>query len=59
MIGREEWISAHQDSGYQQVKLDTTETEVHSYDGAGVRFDLVESECNFHGETITGRFRVG
>lgn len=59
MISREEWIGAHQDSGYRQVRLETTGTEVHDYDGSGVRFDVVESECTYHGQTIAGRYRVG
>ncbi len=29
-----------------------------AYGNAGVRVDLVESECTYHGETIAGRFRV-
>jgi len=29
-----------------------------AYDGTGVRCDLVESECLYRGETISGRFRV-
>jgi hypothetical protein len=57
-ISRDEWIGAHQETGYQQVRLDVTDTEVHAYDHAGVRIDAVESECAYHGETITGRFRV-
>src|SRR6266508_4484757 len=35
-----------------------TDTEVRAYGNAGVRVDLVESECTYHGETIAGRFRV-
>jgi Domain of unknown function (DUF4440) len=58
MISRDEWIGAHQDTGYQQVRLDATDTEVHAYDQAGIRVDSVESECTYHGETITGRLRV-
>jgi hypothetical protein len=57
MISREEWIGAHQDSGYRQVRLETSESQLHTYDGSGVRFDVVESECIFHGERIAGRFR--
>ena len=31
---------------------------MHTYDAAGLRFDLVESECLYHGEQIKGRFLV-
>ena len=58
IIGRDEWIGVHQSNDYQQIKLETSETEVSAYDGAGIRFDVVDSECTYHGETITGRFRV-
>jgi hypothetical protein len=58
MISRDEWIDVHQETGYQQVRLEAIDTEVHAYDHAGVRIDSVESECTYHGETITGRFRV-
>ena len=29
-----------------------------AYDKAGIRFDVVESECTYKGETSTGHFRV-
>lgn len=58
MIDRDTWIDTHQDSEYQQVRLETSESEVHRYDQAAVRVDVVDSECRYHGETITGRFRV-
>lgn len=57
-IDRDEWLGVHQQSGYEQVRLDVTESDVRAYDGAGIRADLVESECAFKGETIKGRFRV-
>ncbi len=34
------------------------ETGVRTYDHAGIRFDVVESECRYRGETIAGRLRV-
>jgi hypothetical protein len=46
------------ESAYEQVRLEPSETETHTYDNAGVRFDLVDSECRYRGETITGHFRV-
>lgn len=57
-IDRDEWITVHQESGYEQVRLDVTESAVRGYDGGGIRSDLVESECRYRGETIEGRFRV-
>ncbi|MFI5896194.1 nuclear transport factor 2 family protein [Actinoplanes sp. NPDC051513] len=58
MITRDNWINVHREEAYEQVRLDVVESTVHAYDAAGVRFDLVESECIYHGETIKGRFRV-
>jgi hypothetical protein len=58
VIDRDTWINVHQEEAYQQVRLDVVESVAHAYDSAGVRFDLVESECLYHGEVITGRFRV-
>jgi hypothetical protein len=48
----------HREGEYQQVRLDVTESDVREYAGAGIRFDVVESECVYRGETIRGRFRV-
>jgi uncharacterized protein DUF4440 len=58
LIDRDNWINAHREEAYEQVRLDVTESAVRTYDGAGIRFDLVESECLYHGEEIKGRFRV-
>jgi hypothetical protein len=58
IISRDEWIGVHQGSDYQQVKLEVSDTEVHAYDSAGIRFDVVASECAYKGEPIAGRFRV-
>jgi hypothetical protein len=58
IITRDEWIGVHKESDYQQVRLETSETDVHTYDHAGIRFDVVDSECTYKGETIAGRFRV-
>jgi hypothetical protein len=33
-------------------------TEVHTYDSAGIRSDVLESDCRYHGEAVAGRFRV-
>jgi hypothetical protein len=58
IIDRDEWIGVHQRADYQQVKLEANETETRSYGRAGIRCDVVESECIYQGETIAGRFRV-
>jgi hypothetical protein len=58
VITRDAWINAHQEEAYEQVRLDVAESVTHAYDSAGLRFDLVESECRYHGEVIRGRFRV-
>jgi hypothetical protein len=58
IIDRDTWVGVHQESQYEQVRLETSETETHAYDNAGIRFDVVDSECAYKGETITGRFRV-
>ena len=58
VISRDNWINVHREGAYEQVRLDVVESAVHTYDTAGVRFDLVESECLYHGEEIKGRFRV-
>src|SRR4051794_6031961 len=58
MTGRDEWINVHRETGYQLVRLEPFESEVHAYGDAGLRIDSVESECVYHGETIKGRYRV-
>jgi hypothetical protein len=58
MIDRDEWIGVHQGSEYQQVRLQPTETDLCTYDRVSIRFDIVDSECLYKGETHSGRFRV-
>ena len=58
VISRDSWINVHREEAYEQVRLDVVESAVHAYDAAGIRFDLVESECLYRGEEIKGRFRV-
>src|SRR6266568_219604 len=58
IITRDKWIGVHNESDYQPVRLETSETDVHTYDHAGIRFDVVDSECTCKGETVAGRFRV-
>jgi hypothetical protein len=57
IIDRDTWIGVHKQRDYQQVRLEVTETGVHTYDKAGIWFDVVESECTYKGETIAGHFR--
>ena len=58
MITRDEWISVHQSAGYRQVRPETLEATVHAYDSAVIHCDIMDSECLYQGQTITGRFRV-
>lgn len=58
LISREEWIGVHAESVYEQVKLETRETETADYDTAAIRVDVVDSERRYRGETILGQFRV-
>lgn len=58
LIDRDTWVGVHREEAYEQVRLDVVESAVHTYDAAGIRFDVVESECLYHGEEIKGRFRV-
>jgi uncharacterized protein (TIGR02246 family) len=55
---RDEWIGAHQESTYTQVKLENAETDVRIYGDAAIRWEVQESVCRYHGETIEGRFNV-
>jgi hypothetical protein len=58
LTNREEWIGVHAESVYEQVNLETRETETTDYDTAAIRVDVVDSECRYRGETILGLFRV-
>ena len=58
VISRDRWIAVHREEAYEQIRLDVVESTAHAYDAAGIRFDLVESECLYQGEEIKGRFRV-
>ena len=58
MISRDEWIDVHQSADYRQVRLETLEATVHAYDSAVIHCDVMDSECLYQGQTITGRFRV-
>ena len=49
IITRDKWIGVHNESDYQPVRLETSETDVHTYDHAGIRFDVVDSECTCNG----------
>jgi hypothetical protein len=58
LLGKEEWIDAHDSSLYEQVTLEVEHTELTVRDDLAVRCDLQRSECLFNGETITGLYRV-
>jgi hypothetical protein len=58
MITRDRWIGVHKEAAYEQLSLEVVESDVDSYDAAGVRVDVVESRCRYQGEDISGRFRV-
>jgi hypothetical protein len=58
MISRDEWIDVHQSADYRQVKLETLEATVHAYDSAVIHCDVMDSECLYQGQTITGHFQV-
>jgi Domain of unknown function (DUF4440) len=58
IIDRDEWIGVHRASAYQQVQLQPAEADLRTYDRVGIRFDIVDSECVYKGETHAGRFRV-
>jgi hypothetical protein len=49
IITRDKWIGVHNESDYQPVRLETSETDVHTYDHGGIRFDVVDSECTCKG----------
>jgi hypothetical protein len=57
IIDRDEWIGVHRASAYQQVQLQPAEADLRTYDRVGIRFDIVDSECVYKGETHAGRFR--
>jgi hypothetical protein len=58
LISRDRWIGVHQESTYEQERIEVVESVVDSYDNCAVRIDLVESRCRYEGQTIAGRFRV-
>ena len=58
MISRDDWIDVHQSADYRQVRLETLEAIVHAYDSAVIHCDVMDSECIYRGQIITGRFRV-
>lgn len=58
LIGRDDWIASHDGSVFEQVRLETVESEVLDYGPTAVRLDLQDSECLFKGEPISGAFRV-
>jgi len=57
-IGRAEWIATHNGDVYEQIGLESLESDVQVYGDTAVRADLQRSECRFQGEVISGLFRV-
>jgi hypothetical protein len=57
-VGKAEWISAHNGEVYEQIGLETLESDVQIYGGTAVRADVQRSACLFQGERIDGLFRV-
>lgn len=58
VVATDEWIEVHSSGVYELVFLRTVESEVISYGDAAVRSDVQESKCIFHGEEISGLYRV-
>lgn len=58
IINRDTWISVTRSRRTSNSSSSRPETECRDYDNAGIRFDLINSECRYQGETIRGRFRV-
>jgi hypothetical protein len=57
-IDRDEWIGTHQDSDYEQVRLESRDVELQAYGDTVIRWEVQDSRCLFKGETIDGLFRV-
>lgn len=57
-IGTQDWIDTHSAQVYQQVLLETLESDTRVHGDCVVRSDLQRSECIYRGEAITGIFRV-
>ena len=58
LIGKDEWIGTHNGEVYEQVMLESVESDARVYGDTAVRWDLQRSECRFQGETIKCLFRV-
>jgi hypothetical protein len=58
LIDQQEWIDTHASGIYEQVLLDTVESDVQRYGDTAIRCDLQRSECLYQGEIIAGLFRV-
>jgi ketosteroid isomerase-like protein len=57
-IDRDEWIGTHQDSDYQQVRLESRDVELRTYGDTAIRWEVQDSRCLYKGATIDGLFRV-
>jgi ketosteroid isomerase-like protein len=57
-IDKAQWIGAHEESDYEQVKLESSDVESTTFGDAGIVWDVKMSVCRYHGELIEGLFRV-
>jgi hypothetical protein len=58
IVAKDEWIDVHSSGVYEQLLLRTVESELFDYGDTAIRSDIQQSECIYHGEYITGLFRV-
>lgn len=57
-IAKDEWIGVHGSGEFEQIRLEVRDTELHHFGATAVRCDILDSACRYHGELITGQFRV-
>jgi hypothetical protein len=58
LVAKDEWIGVHASGVYEQVLLETVESEALDHGEVVIRNDIQRSECVFQGERIDGLFRV-
>ncbi|WP_163510611.1 nuclear transport factor 2 family protein [Fodinicola acaciae] len=58
MVATDEWIDVHASGVYEQVRLETVESEVIDHGDTAIRSDMQRSACVFQGERIGGLYRV-
>jgi hypothetical protein len=57
-ISKQEWIQTHASAVYEQVVLESVESDSVHYGDTAIRSDLQRSECRYRGELVTGLYRV-